>query len=75
MGSSHDETKDRPGGGRVKGPGTDIFNYVRISLSNAVHRFDKSYTRRLCGTLEELREMPQDEIDAKAYGAYMDGAK
>ncbi|MBR3403560.1 MAG: hypothetical protein IKG67_15115 [Parasporobacterium sp.] len=57
------------------GASIDIFNYDRISRSNAVHRFDKPYTRRLCGTLDELREMPQDEIDAQAYGAYMDGAK
>jgi hypothetical protein len=52
-----------------------IFNYDRISRSGMIHRFHKAYTRRLCDTLDELREMPQDKIDGQAYGAYMDGAR
>ena len=51
------------------------FNYDRISRSNTIHKYHKAYTRRLCSTLDELREMPQDKIDAEAYGAYMDGAR
>lgn len=34
-----------------------------------------NYTRRLWNTVEEYRAMSQDEIDAQAYGAYMDGAR
>ena len=57
------------------GASADIFNYDKISRSDTIHRFDKPYTRRLCGTLEELRELPQEVIDGTAYGAYMDGAR
>lgn len=57
------------------GASDQIFNYDRISRSDSIHRFHKTYTRRLCGTLEEVQRMPQKEIDSQAYGAYMDGAK
>lgn len=57
------------------GASAELFNYDRISRSGTIHRFFRSYTRRLCSTLTELREMPQDEIDAQAYGAWMDGAR
>ena len=53
----------------------DLFNHNRICRSNFVHRFYKTYTRRLCDTSDDLQKMSQDEIDAQAYGAYMDGAK
>ena len=61
--------------GISSGANSHIFNYDRISRSNTIHKYHKAYTRRLCGSLEELKEMPQDEIDGTAYGAYMDGAK
>lgn len=57
------------------GASADVFNYDKISRSNTIHKFYKTYTRRLCGTLDELSELPQEEIDEQAYGAYMDGAK
>ena len=57
------------------GASADVFNYDKISRSSTIHKFYKTYTRRLCGTLDELSELPQEEIDEQAYGAYMDGAK
>lgn len=57
------------------GASDDMFNYDRVTRSASLHRFCRFYTRELCGTIEELREMSQDNIDAEAYGAYMDGAK
>lgn len=57
------------------GASEDVFNYDKITRSASLHRFCRFYTRELCGTIDELREMPQDKIDEQAYGAYMDGAK
>ena len=33
------------------------------------------YDRRLCGSVEELRNMTFHQIEGQAYGAYMDGAR
>lgn len=33
------------------------------------------YDRRLCGSVEELRNMTFRQIEGQAYGAYMDGAR
>lgn len=35
----------------------------------------KYYDRGLCGTFDELRRMTYKEIEAQAYGAWMDGAR
>lgn len=57
-----------------KNPGIHVNTYF-IEEKSDTYNCCCYYDRKLCNTIEELKNMTNDEINSQAYGSWMDGAR